>query len=133
MKEILEVAEITLSYKPIIAGRPIIKTAEEAFAAFKTFFNEDLIGLQEQFVVMYLNRANRILGIYKLSNGGITGTVADIRLILGTALKTAACSIILCHNHPSGNLGPSQTDIDLTRRIKEAAALMDIKLMATLL
>lgn len=133
MKELLIVAEISISYKPITACRPIIKTAEMAMSAFKPFFDEDLINLQEQFVVMYLSRSNRVLGVYSHSKGGITGTIADIRLILGTALKTAACSIILCHNHPSSNLQPSQADIDLTRRIKEAAAIMDIKVIEHLL
>ena len=66
------------------------------------------------------------MGCYKLSNGGITGTVADLRLILGTALKTAATGIIIGHNHPSGNLVPSQADIQLTKKILEASKVMDI-------
>ncbi len=106
---------------------PIVATSYDAYIELKEFFADDLISLQEQFVVMYLNQANKILGVYKLSKGGITGTVADVRLILATALKAAACSIILCHNHPSGNLKPSNADIDLTRKIKEAAELMEIR------
>ena len=77
---------------------------------------------------MYLNAARRILGIYRLSIGGITGTVADPRLILGTALKVAASQIIISHNHPSGNLQPSRQDEELTRKINEACKLMDIRL-----
>jgi DNA repair protein RadC len=78
---------------------------------------------------MFMNRANRVIGINKLSFGGITGTVADIRLILGIALKTASTGIILSHNHPSGNLKPSFQDEQLTQKIKQAAELMDIKLL----
>ena len=76
---------------------------------------------------MYMNRNNRVLRVYPLSEGGLTGTVADIRLIQGIALKVAATGIILCHNHPSGNLKPSQADISLTSKISSAAAFMDIK------
>ena len=78
---------------------------------------------------MYLNRANKVLGVYVASTGGMTGTVADIRLILGVALKTASTGIMLCHNHPSRYLKPSQTDISLTEKIKEAGKVMDIKLI----
>ena len=80
-------------------------------------------------MIMYLNRANRVLGIYPMSSGGITGTVVDIRLILSIALTTATTSIILAHNHPSGNMKTSKTDLELTNRIKEGAKLMDIKLL----
>lgn len=79
-------------------------------------------------MVMQLNRAHRCLGIFPLSTGGITGTVADIRLILSVALKTAATSIKVSHNHPSGNLKPSRADIDLTYKIKEGGKLLDIQL-----
>ena len=80
-------------------------------------------------MVMYLNRMNRVLGIYPMSIGGITGTVADIRLIFSVALTIASTSIILCHNHPSGNMKSSKGDIDLTKRIKDAGKLLDIKLL----
>ena len=124
-----KVAEISVSYRPAIAAKPTIVSALDAYVLFKQFFNENTIGLQESFMVMYINRANRVLGIYPMSIGGITGTVADIRLILSIALTTASTSILLCHNHPSGNLKPSKSDIDLTSRIKEGAKILDIKLL----
>jgi DNA repair protein RadC len=80
----------------------------------------------EEFWVMYLNRANKILSAQKISQGGITGTVADIRLILKSALDHFACSIILCHNHPSGSLAPSHEDKSLTQKIKQAGQILDI-------
>jgi DNA repair protein RadC len=77
-------------------------------------------------MVMYLNKANRVLGVYPASVGGITSSIVDLRLILSIALKTLATSVVLCHNHPSGSLTPSKQDIDLTLKIKEAAKYFDI-------
>lgn len=83
----------------------------------------------EEFWVMFLNRANKILSAQKLSQGGITGTVADIRLILKNALDNFATGIILCHNHPSGNLNPSNEDKELTQKVKQTAKLLDITVL----
>lgn len=123
------VAEIEVSYRPAISNKPIIKSALDAYVVLKPFFPENLIALKEIFVVVYLNRCNRVIGLYELSSGGITGTVADIRLILGIALKVVATSIILAHNHPSGFLKPSKADELLTSKIKEAVKYMDIQLV----
>ena len=84
---------------------------------------------KEVFAVVFLNRANKINHFEIMSEGGITGTVADPRIILRKALEENAVSIILCHNHPSGNLKPSRADEDLTVKIKEAARYLDIKVM----
>jgi DNA repair protein RadC len=83
----------------------------------------------EEFWVLLLNRSNRVIEKQKISQGGITGTVTDIRMILKTAIDHLATALILCHNHPSGNLQPSDADISITRRIKESALLMDISLL----
>lgn len=83
----------------------------------------------EVFGVMYLNRANKINHFEIVSEGGITGTVADPRIILKKALEEDAVSIILCHNHPSGSLKPSRADEDLTYKIKEAAKYFDIRVL----
>jgi DNA repair protein RadC len=83
----------------------------------------------EIFGVVYLNRANRVIEHEIVSKGGITGTVADIRIILKNALIHGATSILIFHNHPSGNLQPSQADITLTIKFKKAAETMDIKLL----
>ena len=83
----------------------------------------------EVFVVVFLNRANRINHYEIISEGGITGTVADPRIILKKALEEDAVSIILCHNHPSGNLLPSRADEELTQKIKEASKYFDIKVL----
>jgi DNA repair protein RadC len=83
----------------------------------------------EVFAVLFLNQANRIIHFETISSGGLTGTVADPRIILKKALEERAVSIILCHNHPSGNLQPSRADRDLTEKIRDAARLFDIKLL----
>jgi DNA repair protein RadC len=83
----------------------------------------------EVFAVMFLNRANKINHFEILSEGGITGTIADPRIILKRALEEDAVSIVLCHNHPSGNLTPSRADEDITLKIKEAARFFDIKVL----
>ncbi|MBL7702681.1 MAG: DNA repair protein RadC [Ferruginibacter sp.] len=83
----------------------------------------------EVFAVVFLNRANKINHFEIISKGGITGTVADPRVILKKALEEDATSIVLCHNHPSGNLQPSRADEELTKRIKDAANYLDIKII----
>lgn len=83
----------------------------------------------EVFAVIYLNQANRVNHFEVVSHGGITGTVADPRVILKKALEAHAVNLILCHNHPSGNLKPSKADEDLTFKIREAAKYLDIKVI----
>ncbi len=83
----------------------------------------------EQFWTLYLNNSNKVLSKQKISEGGMTGTVVDIRLILKRALELNATAIVLSHNHPSGTLLPSQADVMITEKIKNAAQYMDIKLL----
>jgi DNA repair protein RadC len=83
----------------------------------------------EVFAVVFLNRANKITHFEIISEGGITGTVADPRIILKKALEEEAVSIVLCHNHPSGSLKPSRADEDITHKIREAARFLDIRLV----
>jgi DNA repair protein RadC len=120
--------EITVSYRPNISSDKVTSVAD-AYKYLKPFYPDDLIYLQEMFVVMYLNNARNVIGIHKLSTGGMTATIADVRLVLGIGLKVAATGIILSHNHPSGNKQPSLQDEALTARIMEAGKLMEIKLL----
>ena len=82
----------------------------------------------EEFWILFLNRSNRITGKMKLSQGGVNGTVTDIRIIMKRAVEHLASGIAVCHNHPSGNLNPSESDIQITNKIKEAGNLLDIQL-----
>ena len=122
------VSEIEVSYTPNTEDSPKITTPREAVEVFRQFFPYSTIALQERFVVAYTNNAGLVLAVYELSIGGLCGTVADPRLILAVALKIAATGILMCHNHPSGRITPSINDIELTRKIKDASGLMDIKL-----
>jgi DNA repair protein RadC len=83
----------------------------------------------EEFWLLMLNRANRVLGRYKVSQGGLSGTVIDTRIILKKALDNLASSIIICHNHPSGNKQPSDSDVKITEKLKKAAEMLEIKLL----
>ena len=83
----------------------------------------------EQFYTMLLNRSNKVIDIVKISQGGVSGTVADSKLIFKSAVEKLASGIILAHNHPSGNLSPSQADITLTRKLQEAGKLLDISVL----
>ena len=125
------VTEISVAYKnkQKASERPHIISSRDALIFLLDGYDKQTIGLQEQMVVMYLNRSNTVLGVYRNSMGGITGTIADIRIILSVALKIAATGFIISHNHPSGNLIPSKADEELTLKLKQAAAYMDIKLL----
>jgi DNA repair protein RadC len=83
----------------------------------------------EEFWIMLLNRGNKIIDTFMISKGGISGTVIDVRLILKNALEKMASSIILCHNHPSGTMQASEADLRITRKIKNAAEIMDISVL----
>ena len=124
-----EVAEIKVSYSTTSTPKIKITSVNKAFEVLLSLWDLDTIELQEEFKMLLLNRANEVLGIYPLSKGGITGTVVDSRLIFAVALKCNATGIILCHNHPSGNLKPSDNDITLTRSIKKCADFLDITLI----
>jgi predicted RNA methylase len=106
-----------------------ITSPEDVAIFIKQTFNKGEIELQEHFTVLYLNQSNSIIGYYRHSKGAINATLADIRIILGTALKCAAVSLIVSHNHPSGNFTPSRADEQLTQKLKDAASAVDIKLL----
>ena len=124
----LLVEEIKISYKPTNISNQVIKSSRDAFDILKEYFNKDTLALQESFIVLYLNQGNMVKGIHVHSVGGITSTVVDTRLVLAVALASASTSIVLCHNHPSGSLRPSQQDIALTQKIRAGCKLLDIQL-----
>lgn len=78
---------------------------------------------------MLLNRANKVLGVFEVSTGSTTATVADPKIIFAAAIKANASGIIIAHNHPSGNLSPSQQDIDLTRKVKDGGKILEVQLL----
>lgn len=122
------VSEIELTYKTKVSTslRPMISQSKDAYEIFREHWNADTIELQEQFKVMMINIAHKVIGIYECSTGGTTGTIADPRLIFTSALLANAKTIIVCHNHPSGSLKPSEADKKLTSRLKQAGQLLEI-------
>ncbi len=124
------IPEITVSYKDNVktSERFQIKCSEDLAKIFKEAF-QDCMQHHEEAYVIYMNHSNRVLGISNISKCGIASTMVDIKIILQTALKVHASAIIFSHNHPSSVLNPSQQDIDLTRKLKDACRLLDISLL----
>jgi DNA repair protein RadC len=83
----------------------------------------------EEFFCIFLNRANKVIKIDQISKGGISGTVTDVRILFKNAILNTASGVIVAHNHPSGNLNPSESDVKITTKIKEAGNLLDIQLL----
>lgn len=127
---IQQASEITVSYKPAVEAskRLRICNSTEAESVLRTVW-ELPIDLRESFYALYLDRANKLLGYLLVSIGGVTGTVVDPRIIFQTALKANACSLILAHNHPSGNPEPSRNDLLLTGKLKDAGKLLEIQVL----
>ncbi len=103
-----------------------IKSSNDVYTIFHPLLS-DLS--HEEFWIIYLNRSNRIISRLRISQGGISGTITDVRIIMKKGLELLASSIVICHNHPSGNKEPSEADIRITGKIKEAAAFFDISLL----
>jgi DNA repair protein RadC len=125
------VAEVELVYKSKVKAseRPQIKTSKDCYDLLKLTWDEGKIELVEQFKVVLLNRAQRVMGIYEMSSGGTSSTVADPRLIFTAALKMNAINLILSHSHPSGTLQPSNADIALTKKLSQAGQLLEISVL----
>ncbi|WP_428231100.1 JAB domain-containing protein [Flavobacterium sp.] len=125
----MEVAEINVSYSTNQTEKINLSNCRQTFEFILSQWNLNIIDFQEECKVVLLNRMNCVLGIYNLSKGGSSGTVVDIRIILGIALKCNASGIILAHNHPSENLKPSEADRKITRRLKDSCDLLEITLV----
>ncbi|WP_200979893.1 RadC family protein [Echinicola sp. 20G] len=125
------VAEITLSYKhdSPITEKPQITSSLTASKILRANWDESKLEFIEEFKVILLNRANRVLGIVTASSGGISGTVVDLKIIFAAAMKASASGIILSHNHPSGNLKPSQQDCRLTEKMVKAGKLLELPIL----
>jgi len=129
--ELLKVAEVEITYRPKfkVSERPQISKSKDAYDILIQQWDKGKIALLEEFKILLLNRRNRVLGIVHISSGGLSGTVADPKLIFTSALKACASGIILCHNHPSGELDPSNEDLSLTRRLVDAGKMLDLKIL----
>ena len=123
------IGEVELSYKPKFKSLHKATCSEDVYRYLLSTYREGTICYKEYFKVLFLNQANQILGYTLISEGGITETCADVRVILQAALLTNSVAIILAHNHPSGNLRPSKQDMEITKQVKDAAQFMRIKVL----
>lgn len=129
--DLTNISEIQVIYKPKFkaAERPKISTSLEGYNVLKSLWNNDTVAFQEEFKILLLNRSNKVLGIYNVGVGGMHGVYVDIKLVFAIALKTWASSIILSHNHPSGNMKPSENDVKMTKKIAEIGTLLEISVL----
>ena len=123
------ICEIQVSYTNKNNNKTKITSSNIAYELLLIYWNKGTIELQEEFKILLLNRANEVLGIYPVSKGGVSGTLVDPKLVFSVALKCNASSIILAHNHPSGNLNPSSSDKALTTKLIKASRFLDIKIL----
>ena len=123
------IAEVQISYSSHVKAKDRMKVtgSKDAADAFRIFWPA-YEHIEYSYLLM-LNRQNQILGYHQLSKGGMTGAVIDVRVIFQVALKACATSLILAHNHPSGNLETSDADRKISRQIKEAGKILDIPLL----
>jgi DNA repair protein RadC len=127
---LLQVAEVKVRYrnKVPVAERPQINCSKDAETIFRANWSEDM-ELLEEFNVLFLNRANRVKGLFRLGRGGLTGTVVDVRILYAAALKALSTGIIVAHSHPSGNVKPSAQDIELTKKLCQIGKIHDIPVL----
>ena len=130
-KKLNNLSEVELSYKYKVkpSSLPKITSSVDAYDLLVSVWQVNKIEYVEEFKILLLNRSNRVLGWVKVSSGGVSGTVADPRIIFQTALLSNASGIILAHNHPSGNIFPSESDIQLTKKMKEAGKVLEIAVL----
>jgi DNA repair protein RadC len=132
-KKIMNIPEIkiSLSFDKKVKKSELrtITGVESCVDILREVFNKDTFDWTEEVVMLCLNRANKVVGFYKISSGGLSSSIVDPRVIFTIALNCAANSIILSHNHPSGNTTPSAQDREITKKIKEAGKMLDISLL----
>ena len=132
MENVLKVCDVKLTYKTKVKSseRPVIHNSEDIYRLLVDHvYNEGTIQYKEYLKLILLNNSSKVLGLRNISEGGITETSADIRIIMQAAILGNATRIILAHNHPSGSLKPSTVDNLLTERVKNAAKLFNITLL----
>lgn len=129
--ENMQIAEVELVYKSKVKRSELPKATSSkiCYQAFMANWNHDRIQYVEESKVLLLNRSNRIIGVKNLSIGGMSSTIIDPKIVYSAALLTGASAIIVAHNHPSGELRPSEKDKQLTAKLEQAGALLDIMLL----
>lgn len=131
VSNLYQVAEIELIYKTKVQAsqRPKVESSRDAYNVLIQSWNPDRLEFIEEFKILLLNNASRVLGIFEVSKGGISGASADVRIVFAAALKANATGIILAHNHPSGQLVPSDADKYITENMRKAGELLNIRVL----
>lgn len=125
-----EIMEVEIIYRgPRLKNSSQIQCAEDCYKVFKSLYDPRTIDFKEYFYVLLLNRSNYIIGHSLIGIGSTTGVAVNLKEILQLALKSNSCGVCLCHNHPSQSIIPSDADNKLTKRVKDACALMEITLI----
>lgn len=119
---------ISLKKDPTNFERVKITSSNDSAKYIRQFYSDD-IEIFESFFILLLNRQNKTIGYAKISQGGVAGTVVDAKILLKYVVDTLASAVILCHNHPSGNLNPSTQDIELTKKLSQAIKLVDSQVL----
>lgn len=129
--QVNQFAEVELIYKTKVkaADRLKITRSRDAYEILLSVWDENLIEFIEQFKIILLNQASKVLGVYQVSSGGMSMVSVDVRLIFVAALKAGASGLILAHNHPSCQLIPSEADKQMTDRVKQAGKILDIRVL----
>ena len=125
----LKIAEISVSYSNSKQKKLKVRNSKESYEIFLESWDKNILELQEEFKVLLLNKCNQVLGVYSMSKGGVSSTVVDAKLVFSVALKCNASNIIIAHNHPSGNLTPSDVDKKMTQKLIQAGKYLDIVLL----
>jgi DNA repair protein RadC len=121
---------ITIKKKKIAKAERIkISSSKDACDVFRTIFNADTFDWLEESIILCLNRANEVIGYYKVSSGGTAGTVIDPKVVFTIGLKSCAQGLIIAHNHPSGTLRPSDADKTITKRLVDAGKTLDMPIL----
>ena len=110
-------------------SRTTLTSSQDTSMLLRNIFSQDTFHWREEMILLCLSKANDVIGYYKISSGGTSGTVCDPKIVFTTALNCTASSIIVAHNHPSGNNKPSSADMDITKKLVNAGLLLDIKVL----
>lgn len=124
----MKIQELEIKYSPIKTNI-LIHSSQDAYEFLISNWDSNTIHIQEEFKIILMDRSNTIIGLRTVSKGGMTSTVVDSKIVFSVALKCLSSSIILAHNHPSGQIKPSEQDKLLTQKLREGAKLLDISIL----
>jgi DNA repair protein RadC len=131
VQSLFSVTEVEISYRnpKRIKDRPLIRDSQQAYDLLLQAWDMNKIELLEEFIILLLDKQNRCIGLSKISSGGISACLVDPKIVFATALKARASGLILAHNHPSGNIVPSNADQDLTGKLREGGLLLELPIL----